>query len=133
MNAFGDLYNPIEGSSDGHGVTTVLTSQQQLDRSSKLVEAYKELKTDLTEEVNMMDARVIKPATEAKEYIQPIKKTIKKRDNKRLDWERYTDKVNSQARKMSRSDKENAALVKSKEELERAAEVRCYFFLVEQR
>ena len=71
----------------------------------------------------MMDSRVIVPATEAKEHIQPIRKTIKKRENKRLDWERYTDKVNSQSKKMSRSDRENAALAKTKEELERAADV----------
>jgi amphiphysin len=82
-----------------------------------------ELKTDLTEEVNMMESRVIKPAIEAKEHIQPIRKTIKKRENKRLDWERWTDKVNSQSRKMSRSDKENASLAKSKQELEQAADV----------
>lgn len=72
----------------------------------------------------MMDSRVIKPATEAKEYIQPIRKTIKKRENKRLDWERFTDKVNSQAKKMTRSDRENIALEKSRGDLERATEVK---------
>lgn len=71
----------------------------------------------------MMDARVIKPATDAKEYIQPIRKTIKKRENKRLDWERYIDKVNNYQRKPKRTDRENAALAKSEEEAARAAEV----------
>lgn len=86
-------------------------------------EAYTELKTDLLEEVGMMDARVIKPATDAKEYLAPLKKSIKKRENKRLDWERYQDKVNNYQRKMKRSDRENAALVKAEEELARATEV----------
>lgn len=111
------------GASDGHGHDPVMTSQQQLDRTSKLKDAYTDLKTDLTEEVIMMDARVIKPATEAKEYLQPIRKTIKKRENKRLDWERYLDRVNSQSKKMKRTDRENAALAKSEEELARAADV----------
>lgn len=71
----------------------------------------------------MMDARVIKPATDAKDYIQPIRKTIKKRENKRLDWERYQDKVRNAGKKMTRSDRENAALAKAEEELANAADV----------
>jgi amphiphysin len=100
-----------------------LTPQLQLDRSAKLKETYAELKADLLEEVIMMDARIIKPATEAKEYIQPIRKTIKKRDNKRLDWERYIDKVNHSSKKMKRTDRENAALAKAEEDLAIAADV----------
>lgn len=123
ITGFEELYNPILGASDGHGHEPVITSQHQLDRTSRLKEAYTELKTDLTEEVIMMDARVIKPATEAKEYLQPIRKTIKKRENKRLDWERFLDKVNSQSKKMKRTDRENAALAKSEEELAKAADV----------
>jgi len=120
---FEELYNPIVGASDGHGHEPVMTPQLQLDRTAKLMEAYTELKTDLLEEVNMMDSRVIRPATDAKDYIQPIRKTIKKRENKRLDLERYTDKVNNASKKFKRSDRENAALAKAEEEMARAADV----------
>ena len=120
---FEELYNPIIGTSDGHSHDPVMTPQLQLDRTSKLKEAYTELKTDLLEEVGMMDARVIRPATDAKDYIQPIKKTIKKRENKRLDWERYIDKVNNASKKSKRSDREDAALAKAEEELSKAADV----------
>ncbi|RDW66875.1 hypothetical protein BP5796_09624 [Coleophoma crateriformis] len=119
---FEELYQPILGSTDGHGREPVYTDPSQMERTTKLKEAYTELKTDLLEEVNMMDARIIKPATEAKEYIQPVRKTIKKRENKRLDWERYMDRVNSLSKKQTRSDKDNAALVKAEQELARAAE-----------
>lgn len=111
------------GASDGHGREPYKTPRNQLDRTSKLKEAYMELKTDLMDEVGLMDARVIKPATDAKEYLAPIKKTIKKRENKRLDWERYQDKVHNYQKKLKRSDRENAALAKAEEELSRAAEV----------
>jgi len=123
VSGFEELYNPIVGASDGHGHDPVLTPQLQLDRTYKLKEAYTELKSELLEEVNMMDARVIKPATDAKEYIQPLRKTIKKRENKRLDWERYTDRVNHQSKKLKRTDRENAALAKSEEEMAKAADV----------
>ncbi len=120
---FEELYNPIVGTTEGHGHEPAETPQDRLDRTLKLKEAYAELKNDLLEEVNMMDARVIKPTTEAKEYLQPIKKTIKKRENKRLDWERSIDKVNNYKKKMSRSDRENAALAKSEQELAAATDV----------
>jgi hypothetical protein len=101
-----------------------MTPQAQLDRSLKLKQAYTELKTDLLEEVNMTDVRIIKPATDAKEYIQPIKKTIKKRENKRLDYERYLDRVNNAAKKQRRSEREDAALAKAEVELSKATDVR---------
>ena len=75
------------------------------------------------EEVMMMDSRVIRPATDVKEYLQPVRKTIKKRENKRLEWERNIDKVNTMTSKMGRSDKENAALAKAEEELARTSDV----------
>ncbi|CZT10511.1 related to RVS167 protein (reduced viability upon starvation) [Rhynchosporium agropyri] len=119
---FEELYNPIAGAGDGHGRDPVMTARAQLDRTSKLKDVFTDLKTDLLEEVNMMESRVIKPATEAKDHIQPIRKIIKKRDNKRLDWERYIDKVNNYQRKVKRTDRENAALVKAEQELAQAAE-----------
>lgn len=111
------------GTSDEHRDDPALTPQYQLDRTAKLKETFTELKTELLEEVIMMDARVIRPATDAKEYLQPIRKTIKKRENKRLDWERYIDKVNNASKKMKRTDRENAALAKAEEDLARAADV----------
>ncbi|EKD18928.1 uncharacterized protein L3040_008148 [Drepanopeziza brunnea f. sp. 'multigermtubi'] len=119
---FEELYSPIVGTDDGGGRPAVLTPRQQLDRTSKLKDVYTELKSDLLNEVSLMDSRVIRPASDAKEYIQPIRKVIKKRDNKRLDWERFGDKVNNYQRKVKRTDRENAALVKAEEESATAAE-----------
>ncbi|APA10875.1 hypothetical protein SS1G_03461 [Sclerotinia sclerotiorum 1980 UF-70] len=120
--SFEELYQPIVGTSDAHRDNPAVTPRQQMSRTIKLKETYAELKTDLLEEVMMMDSRVTKPATEAKDFLQPIRKTIKKRENKRLDWERYIDKVNKASAKMKRTDRENAALAKAEEEQGRAAE-----------
>ncbi|KAF4625979.1 hypothetical protein G7Y89_g12184 [Cudoniella acicularis] len=123
VTIFEELYDPIVGASDGHGHEPVLTPELQLERTMKLKEAYTDLKSDLMEEVLMMDARIIKPAVDAKEYLQPLRKTIKKRENKRVDWERYIDKVNNlQSKKLKRSDRENAALAKAEEDLSKAAD-----------
>ena len=42
------------------------------------------MKKDLMAEVNMVDIRMIKPAQEAKDYLQPLKKTIKKREDRKV-------------------------------------------------
>jgi amphiphysin len=113
----------VGATADWHGHEPAISSKIQLERSSTLKEAYAELKEELLQEINLMDTRVINPAVEAKDSIQPIKKTIKKRENKRLDYERYQDRVNNASKKQRRSDGENASLAKSEPELAKAADV----------
>ena len=55
-----------------------------LQRVEKLREAYDELKRDLLDEVNQVDIRIINPATDAKEYLKPMKKVIKKRQDRKV-------------------------------------------------
>lgn len=55
-----------------------------MDRTQRLNVEYGELRTDLLDEVNLVDERMIKPAVDAKEYLQPFKKIIKKRDDKKV-------------------------------------------------
>jgi amphiphysin len=128
LNGFEELYNPIIGTtSDSTSHEPTMTPQVLLDRSRNLQQAYTELKADLMDEVNMMDVRIIRPAMDAKEYIQPIKKTIKKRDNKRLDYERHFDKVTNAAKKPRRTDKDEVALAKAEVELSKATDVSYLF------
>jgi amphiphysin len=62
VTAFEELYNPIIGATaDDPGRAPLMTSQEQLEKSAKLKDTYSELKTDLLEEINMMDTRVIRP------------------------------------------------------------------------
>jgi amphiphysin len=121
---FEELYNPIIGAtSDGHGHVAMITPQAQMDRTCRLRRAYTGLKAELLEEVKMMETRIIRPATDAKEYIQPLKKTIKKRENKRLDYERHFGRVTSAAKKPKRSEREDASLVKAEVDLSKATDV----------
>lgn len=55
-----------------------------MERTITFHTSYDELRTDLLEEVAMVDTRIIKPATEAKDYIQPMKKVIRKRGDKKV-------------------------------------------------
>ncbi|KAL8704709.1 MAG: hypothetical protein Q9201_002133 [Fulgogasparrea decipioides] len=81
---FQEIYSPIIESNEnyeGRGATE--TPKPTMMRTVKLQQAYAELKTDLLEEVNMVDTRIIKPAMDARDHIQPLKKVIKKRTDKK--------------------------------------------------
>ncbi|GKT71707.1 SH3 domain signaling protein [Colletotrichum tofieldiae] len=116
------LYDPIIGASEGHARPGITTPQLQLDRTFKLSGAYSDLKDELTGEVAAIDSQVIRPATEAREFIQPLRKTIKKRENKRLDYEKAQDKVKKLQKKTGRTAKEDAQLSKVEFEMSCASE-----------
>ena len=122
MTEYQSLYDPIVGASDGHGKEAAPTPEQQLRRTFALRAAYEELKTDLLDEVASIETRVLRPATDARECLAPIRKTIKKRENKRLDYEKCQDKVTKLQRKGARSAKEDAALSRAEEDLRNVAE-----------
>ncbi|KAL2157947.1 hypothetical protein VTH06DRAFT_5002, partial [Thermothelomyces fergusii] len=116
------LYDPIAGASDGQCRHAVPTPRLQLERTFRLRKAYTELKADLLEEMFMIEENIIKPASDARDCIAPIRKTIKKRENKRLDYEKAQDKAMKLQRKTGRSSKEEAALAKAEAEMARTAD-----------
>ncbi|OTA58637.1 hypothetical protein K449DRAFT_436586 [Hypoxylon sp. EC38] len=122
VTEFDGLWDPIVGASDGHGKPAVPTPDLQLERTLRLKEAYTELKAELLDEVNLIESTIIRPATDARDYIAPLRKTIKKRENKRLDYEKCQDKANKLQRKSGRTPKEEASLAKAEAEVARTAE-----------
>ena len=79
------MYSPIIGADDNYTRhEPVTTPHHIMERTINFHTAYDELRTDLLEEVAMVDTRIIKPATEAKDCIQPMKKVIRKRGDKKV-------------------------------------------------
>lgn len=62
----------------------VETPQATLERVAALQEAFSELKTDMMEEVKDIDRKLIIPAKLAKDALQPMKKTMKKREDAKV-------------------------------------------------
>jgi hypothetical protein len=123
VNEYDGLWDPIVGASEGLGKATTPTPELQLEQALHLKEVYTELKTELQDELQAIETRIVKPASEAREYIDPIRKTIKKREKKRLDYETVQDKVTKLQRKSGKTPKEEALLAKLEAELERVAAV----------
>lgn len=116
------LWDPIVGASEGLGKPAAPTPQLQLEQALRLKEVYTELKADILQELELIEARVVKPASCAREYIDPMRKTIKKRENKRLDYEKIQDKTTKLQRKSGRTAKDDASLAKLEAELVRVSE-----------
>ncbi len=79
------MFSPFVGAEDSDSRhEPVATPQSTMARVIKLRDNYDALKTDLLEEINLVDLRMIKPAMAAKDNIQPMKKIIKNRENKKV-------------------------------------------------
>ncbi|KOC13859.1 SH3 domain containing protein [Aspergillus flavus AF70] len=123
LSEFEGLYAPIIASSDSSTVDkAVPTPRETLARTANLAQEYEELRSELLEELEAINERMIKPATQAMDYMKPLEKTIKKRDDRKLDYERYQGRVDSYSKKTKRSDRDNASLTKAESDLARATE-----------
>jgi amphiphysin len=120
VSEYESLLDPIVAASDGHGREMAPTPELQLERTMRLREAYEELKTDLVEEISVIDSRIIQPVSDTRDCITPFRKTIKKRENKRLDYEQSQDRVTKLQRKPGRNPKEDKALAKAEDEFAKA-------------
>ena len=120
------MYQPIVGgasSDDDHTSVHATTPPEVEARPRELMEVYAELRTELLEEVNTIDDRIIKPAMDARDSIQPLKKVIKKREDRKLDFERYHGRVDTMKKKKGKlSERDTASLVKTERELVRSTD-----------
>jgi len=101
----------------------VTTPRKTLQRVTMLGANYTDLRTDMLDEVRRMETGIIEPAEQARKMIQPMKKVIKKREDRKLDFERYKGRVENSEKKTKRSDRENTAYVKHQGDYDRATMV----------
>ncbi|ETN40593.1 uncharacterized protein HMPREF1541_04870 [Cyphellophora europaea CBS 101466] len=117
------LYQPILGAgADYHGHTAVETDPETLARTSRYMSESEELKRDLSEDVGQVDTRMIHVAQSARESLRFLRKTIKKREDRKLDFERYQGRVDNTKSKTKLSDRDRATLTKAETELLQATD-----------
>lgn len=117
------LYAPIIGAGeDYHGHVAAQTPDHIVRRTTRIKMEYEDLKRDLTEDLGQVEEKMIRPAQGAKDSLHMLRKTIKKREDRKLDYERYQNRVDSALKKTKRSERETAALAKAQQELVAATE-----------
>ncbi|KAK7181633.1 sh3 domain signaling protein [Paraphaeosphaeria sporulosa] len=112
------IYKPVAGEFTRHEHAD--TPAETMERAVKLEEAFAELKTDMMEEIKDIDKKLILPAKIARDSLKPMKKAITKREDRKVDYERYKGRAEALQKKKTRSDRENTALAKHEADLERA-------------
>lgn len=118
-----NIYSHIVTAEGGEDNSHAPTPRATLERVNVLKSHYMELKTDMLAEVAMVDKRIIEPAKDAKASVKQYKKVIKKREDRKLDYERYKGRTEAVEKKSARTDRENIALSKHKIDLESATAV----------
>ncbi|OJD36082.1 sh3 domain signaling protein [Diplodia corticola] len=121
VTEFEAIYKPMAAVGDGepNGRVPAETPHEVLERSRRINQLYDDLKNDMMEEVSMIDRRLIKPAQEAKQTIKPMHKVIQKREDKKLDYERYKGRVEKLENQANRSARDESALAKNRIDMER--------------
>ncbi|KIV90790.1 hypothetical protein PV10_05398 [Exophiala mesophila] len=120
---FETIYAPIIGAGDDyHGHIPQDTPDHLVRRTNRIKADYEELKKDLTQDLTQVEDQVIRPAQTARDHLLSMKKTIRKREDKKLDFERYQSRVDSASKKTKRSERETAALAKAQSDLSTATD-----------
>ncbi|KAF1917525.1 hypothetical protein BDU57DRAFT_471291 [Ampelomyces quisqualis] len=115
------ICKPLGGEAAAGGShVAVETPPATLGRVAALQEAFAELKTDMMEEVKDIDRKLIIPAKLARDSLKPMEKAIKKREDAKVDYERYKSRCEALQNKKTRSDRDNTALAKHEADLERS-------------
>ncbi|CAN9260813.1 unnamed protein product [Alternaria sp. RS040] len=114
------IFKPLGGEGSNSTHVHAETPSAVLERVHALHEAFSELKTDMMEEVKDIDRKLVIPAKLARDALKPMEKAIKKREDAKVDYERYKSRCEALQAKKTRSERENSALAKHEVDLERS-------------
>ncbi|RMZ04534.1 hypothetical protein D0860_06347 [Hortaea werneckii] len=119
--AFASIYKPIEcHPAPEPGVQRsqpAETPQSYLQKCLGLQKLYSDLKDDLRQEIGMIDHKLVRPAEEARAALKGLHKTLKHRENMKLDYERYLSRAEHARKKEMRTAKEEANLATAESNL----------------
>ncbi|CAG8505175.1 14566_t:CDS:2 [Acaulospora morrowiae] len=119
-----ELYENIqgEGSSEGSVTRRVKTPA----RSMKAVETYSGIMSEIRDlvlpELDTIDVKVVEPAVEFMKIIKAIKKTVTKRDHKKVDYDRYKLNLTKLQEKKERSLSDEKQMFKLEEQFDQATQ-----------
>ncbi|KAH0604752.1 uncharacterized protein H6S33_006420 [Morchella sextelata] len=118
-DSFHDVYKTIPMPGDSK-VEVLETPTDTLRRVATLHAAQNDLKADMMDEIEKVDRLLVERLGEAKAALKPVKKAIEKRENKKLDYERFNKQVENSRSKKNKSDREYSVLSKAEMDAERS-------------
>jgi len=118
---FTTLYKPVGAASNPNGREGPAdTPAHYMNKCLGLDKTFVDLKEDLAQEIGMIATKLIRPIEDAKASTKQLHKTLKHRENMKLDYERYHGRAENARKKDNKSAKDDAALAKHENELAQA-------------
>ncbi|CAM1500996.1 Fc.00g101580.m01.CDS01 [Cosmosporella sp. VM-42] len=125
--AMTEIYKPISGRVSDPDSMVIEGNPEGIRACEEYEAVVKELQETLAPELEMIESRVIRPATELLDVIKVIRKTALKREHKRLDFDRHRAALKKLQDKKERSAKDEKAMWKAEGEVEQATQDFNYF------
>ncbi|KAK8032973.1 hypothetical protein PG991_002371 [Apiospora marii] len=125
--AMTEIYKPISGRMSDPDSLVVHGNPEGIRACEEYEAVVKDLQESLKPELEMIEARVIRPADELLDVIKAIRKTALKRDHKQLDYDRHRQTLKKLQDKKDKSAKDEKAMWKAETEVETATQEYNYF------
>lgn len=125
--AMTEIYKPISGRMSDPTSMKIEGNPEGIEACEEYEAIVKELQETLAPELDMIETRVIRPATELLDIIKVIRKTASKRDHKQLDYDRHRATLKKLQDKKERSAKDEKAMWKAEGDVEQATQDFEYF------
>ncbi|KAF4462342.1 hypothetical protein FALBO_10845 [Fusarium albosuccineum] len=125
--AMTEVYKPISGRMSDPDSIVVEGNPEGIRACEEYEAVVKELQETLAPELEMIETRVIRPATELLDVIKVIRKTALKREHKRLDYDRHRAALKKLQDKKERTAKDEKAMWKAEGDVEQATQDFNYF------
>lgn len=125
--AIQEIYKPISGRMSDPDSFVQEGNPEGIRACEEYEAIVKELQVTLAPELEMIEARVIRPADELLEIIKAVRKIAVKRDHKQLDYDRHRAALKKLQDKKEKTLKDEKALYKAEADVEAATQDFNYF------
>jgi len=125
--AMTEIYKPISGRMSDPETLKVDGNPDGIRACEEYEAVVKDLQETLQPELEMIETRVIRPATELLDVIKVIRKTATKREHKKLDYDRHRNALKKLQEKKDKSSKDEKAMWKVENDLELATQEYNYY------
>ncbi|KAJ6157686.1 BAR adaptor protein Hob1 [Penicillium chermesinum] len=125
--AIAEIYKPISGRASDPNSYHAEGNDAGIHACEEYEAIVRDLQEALVPELEMIETRVISPADQLLDIIKTIQKVAKKRNHKKLDYDRHNDTLKKLQAKTDKSLKDEKALYKAENDAEQATEEYNYY------
>ncbi|KAL2175806.1 BAR domain-containing protein [Thermothelomyces heterothallicus CBS 202.75] len=120
--AMTEIYKPISGRMSDPDSLVVHGNPEGIRACEEYEAVVKDLQETLAPELEMIESRVIQPANELLDVVKVIRKTVTKREHKKLDYDRHRAALKKLQEKKDKTAKDEKAIWKVENELEQSTQ-----------